>query len=35
MQWDESDRRLDHRPPSAYLVLAEGIHRFMQMKGWI
>jgi len=26
---------LDHRAPSAYLVLAEGIHLFMQMKGWV
>jgi hypothetical protein len=30
-----SRRRLDHRSASAYLVLAEGIHLFMQMKGWI
>jgi hypothetical protein len=26
---------LDRRPNSAYLVLAEGIHLFMQMKGWV
>jgi hypothetical protein len=26
---------LDPRANSAYLVFAEGIHRFMPMKGWV
>ncbi|QHQ26980.1 hypothetical protein XaFJ1_GM000218 [Xanthomonas albilineans] len=26
---------LDRRPNSAYGALAEGIHRFIRMKGWI